>query len=209
MSGIWAEIVAVDGTAAAIIALIGGLIGLVVHSASSRHSKFVETIVTERIKWVGELRSDFADFAYSIQEVELAWDTGDAAQLTEKLSGAKEKAQIIQLKLNRRAELDQEIVRIIAHVIWATGGDKTSYSRWSSLLKIYCNDLLKEEWEKAKIESLGFFGSLPLRFRARRRKAEYQRRRASNPIPAVDLELTEQYLAARDSRRTENQDQGS
>ena len=98
-----------------LIALGGVLVTAILNWLATSRSKYVETITTERIKWVGELRSDFSEFLSDLTELRKAHKRKESKP--EISARAYKRLVLIHLKLNPRAPLDREIFSLMSDAI--------------------------------------------------------------------------------------------
>jgi hypothetical protein len=180
--------------AVALIAFGGVFTSAVLNLVSSNRSKYVDTVTNQRIKWVGELRSDFSKFIAGITQLwTLKKSEGENGQFETEYSELYERMVLISLKLNLRSPLDREISNLMRQcTIEIFGGDYKRVELANGELAKRVADLLKEEWEAAKWESSGPIRRVRIAWNRRRRWKEYQRRWLRNsaegktPLPASE-----------------------
>ena len=166
----------------AVAGFVGGLISTTLLNITSSRNKFIDIITAERIKWVVELRQDFASYlALSIRLVSTnsVNEHGEFYRIQMEMS---ERIALLDLKLNYESTLDQEIstlARKCLHVAMEeTDITKNGKNRGVRLgiahsnLRILVRILLKEEWEKAKLESAGIWARRKLQKKAATRALE-------------------------------------
>lgn len=194
----------------AVVAATAALLGAFINFLATGRSKYVETIARERIKWVGEIRSDFVCFLTDLAKVEKsAHGASKIKDYDEVIDRLRERQQLILLKLNRRSALDQEIAVLMQQCIFASvknEGDKPIDAR--VLLRTIVTDLLKEEWETAKWESSGFLQKPKIWWRRRQRQKEYKERWSKSPPRFASKEeikaLEDRFLNASKSEKSED-----
>ena len=128
---------------------------LISNYRAARRTTFINTVTAERVKWIENLRTNISEFC----GLTYTWCASN-------IEGTEEKNEIlkkidvlrhhIRLQLNPdpSATLDREIEKLIAEVPYLT------HQTQQDELKIAINNLietsqtlLKEEWEKVKLES--------------------------------------------------------
>jgi hypothetical protein len=179
--------------AAAMVAAIGATIAAFISLFSSSRSKYIDTVTTARIAWVRELRGDFAKLLGSFTKL----ITAEANGLSEDAKYALEVEVtdlviLTNMKLNRRSSLDREISKLLQAVLKSVkeGDGKEDYGRFAGRLSVVVEELLKEEWEKAKSEASGPIRQIPIWWRKiGREDARKQRRKRwqkADSAPPVD-----------------------
>ena len=143
---------------AAVLTLLGVMIKAVTDWLTSSRSKYVDVIAAERIKWVGELRSDFSKFFVGFDRVVHLFrlDQREKIKINDALEVANNHMNLVRLKLNTESDLDITIIDLMQRSAYsARSGDLEEYRSYRSLLLKFCSFLLKDEWEKAKREASG------------------------------------------------------
>ena len=130
-----------------------GLWNLINNYRNSRRTSFINTITSERIKWMGKLRkniSDFCGLTYTWCLSELA-NTPQELDYVTKIDNLH---HLIRLQLNPQGTHDCTIGKLISEIPDLT--DKSEREelkkKLNELIKI-TQLLLKEEWDKIKLES--------------------------------------------------------
>jgi len=143
---------------AAFIALIGVALKAVSDWLTTSRSKYVDIIAAERIKWVGELRNDLAEFGFHLDEVshQFRQSTLDKDAANKALEKVSQRLAVIQLKLNLEDRLDGTLYALLTRSAFtARTASLQEYADVKSLMTRFCGFLLKDEWEKAKRETAG------------------------------------------------------
>jgi hypothetical protein len=147
---------------AAVVALFGAIVSAIIALLISRRTTYLTAVTAERSKWIDKLRNNIAELAGICAYIH---SKGTATGLTaysesspeydELLMKIENLEALIQLQLNPRGRIDQNIIEIlqkIAHL--AKMHDFRMYSaHW--LLIHHAQWLLKEEWETVKYEAAG------------------------------------------------------
>jgi hypothetical protein len=182
----------------AFIALLGVVLKAVSDWFATSRSKYVDVVATERIKWVGELRKDLAEFGFNLDEVshQCRQRPLDKAAANNALEEVNKRLAIIQLKLNLDHRLDRTLYALLTRSVFvARTGMLQEYADAKSLMTQVCGFLLKDEWEKAKRETAG-----PLRWlwlvskhhrRRRKRKAFFDLEQVQTQLKQARRPLTD------------------
>jgi hypothetical protein len=153
----------------ALIALFGVLItaiaGGVVAFVTSRKALYVNAVTVERSKWIEKLRSSLADYpsiAHAVfYEGNKAIRQDGALNLSAKyfellkLRELQKMKSLLKLQLNPNGAIDRNIILIVDRVYelarTATFGPELDEAE--RLLVLHSQFLLKDEWEKVKLEA--------------------------------------------------------
>lgn len=140
-------------TAGVVVTLVLGVWNAVVNHRVNKRATFVNTVTSQRIKWIEQLRQDISAFAgltYHWSHSELEGKPGEAEVVKE----MDRLRHVIRLRLNPSGAHDQTIEALIAEI-----PHYTDPSRQNELVDALerltraTQSLLKEEWEKVKQES--------------------------------------------------------
>jgi hypothetical protein len=169
----------------AAIALAGVLGSAVISSIISRRSIYINSVTVERSKWIEKLRSNIADFCAAAASVELEYHFGKPMPRTEILKKLIENDAVrdilrldilIKLQLNPQGAVDQNLIKLLDVVPEMMFEDGTSkLSSIQGLIVLHSQWLLKQEWEKVKIESAGWYLRRQLQARAEERLKKYEK----------------------------------
>lgn len=127
---------------------------LVLNYISTRQTRFINTITSQRIQWLEQLRQDIAAFAgltytWSVSAMDGKPQGYEIVREVDKLR------YLIRLRLNPNGKNDREIERLMDEVISRT--DPSQGADLNKLLRELTHKtqlLLKVEWEKIKLESI-------------------------------------------------------
>lgn len=143
-----------------LIALIGigitfivSSIGLYVSLRNTKKTLFINSITASRIKWIDVLRmniSDFCGLTYHFALTKL--DSSEKQKVIEKIDRLR---FLIKLQLNRADEFDRKIMAKIDLIPDLTDPKEVELlgKEINELIEL-TQDLLKLEWEGAKLESM-------------------------------------------------------
>lgn len=135
------------------ITFIVSSIGLYVSLRNAKKTLFINSITSSRIKWIDIVRkniSDFCGLTYHFSLTEL--DKAEKQKVTEQIDRLR---FLIKLQLNRGDKFDRKIMAKIDLIPDLTAPDKVEQltKEINELIEL-TQDLLKLEWEGAKLESM-------------------------------------------------------
>jgi hypothetical protein len=140
--------------AGVIVTFILGVVNAISNYRISKRTTFVNTVTSQRIKWIEQLRQDigaFAGITYHWSHSEMEGKDGEV-ELLKELDRLR---HVIRLRLNPSGKNDQAIEALIAEI-----PHYTDPSRQRELVEALerltraTQALLKEEWDKVKRESV-------------------------------------------------------
>ncbi|UYG05741.1 hypothetical protein OCT51_10400 [Halomonas sp. LR3S48] len=131
-----------------------GVWNLVLNYRNTRQTRFINTVTSQRIQWLEQLRQDISSFAgltytWSASAMEGKPQEYEIVRDIDKLR------YLIRLRLNPNGEHDQKIEELMDEVIRTTDPSQSSHLR--ELLSELTREtqlMLKAEWEKVKLESV-------------------------------------------------------
>lgn len=139
--------------AGVVVTLLLGVWNAVVNHRSNRRTTFINTVTSQRIKWIEQLRQDigaFCGLAYHWSHSEMEGKQGEGDMLKE----LDRLRHVIRLRLNPLGEHDRTTEALIEEIPRYTDPrrrnelvDALERMTWTT------QALLKEEWEKVKRES--------------------------------------------------------
>jgi hypothetical protein len=133
------------------VTLVLGLWNLWVNHKINRRTTFVNTVTSQRIKWVEQLRQDigaFSGLAYH-------WSCTNIEGEEEKRKVIVELDRlryVIRLRLNPEGTQDKKIERLVESIS-RVSENQQAVTKILEELTVASQALLKEEWEKVKAES--------------------------------------------------------
>jgi|GEM_PF-976791 len=136
-----------------VLAFALGILNLLYNYRISRKTAFINTVTTERIKWIEQLRQDISTFSgltytWCFSDIEGKPEENEFLQKIDKLR------HVIRLRLNPEGEYDKKLEELIRKI-----PDLTAITKREELkqaleeLTVTTQKLLKEEWEKVKQEA--------------------------------------------------------
>ena len=137
--------------AGVIVTLILGFWNALANHRFNQRTTFVNTVTSQRIKWIEQLRQDISTFSGLVYH----WALTDLPDSTEERQIIKEIDRlnhVIRLRLNPAGIHDQKIEQLLADIPKHTD-DEIRIKELLEELTRTTQALLKDEWEKVKAES--------------------------------------------------------
>lgn len=172
----------------AFIALVGVILKALSDWLTTSRSKYVDVIAAERIKWVGELRSDVREFSVNLDELshQCRQEPINKETANEAIERASRHLNLIQLKLNLDDPLDSALFSLMSRTAYfARTKGLQEYADLKGLMILRASYLLKDEWEKAKREASGPIRWLWLSWKQSRRQRKRKKLAASEPMKSL------------------------
>ena len=139
--------------AGVIVTLMLGVWNMIANVRASRRTMFINTVTSQRVKWIEQLRQDISTFC-GLTHTWCFSALEGKPQAHEVLKEIDRLRHVIRLRLNPSGTHDQKIESLIEQV-----PKLTHETQRKELLKaledltLTTQLLLKEEWEKVKAES--------------------------------------------------------
>lgn len=141
------EIVLSAGVA---VTLVLGIANLVYNLRTSKRAAFVNTVTSERIKWISKVRENISVLCALCNQW-LLHRPQDATELLRKIEQLKSE---IRLQLNPNDPEDRDIERLLGRLpSWTQSMTPEEYWTLQNALITSTQTLLKREWDKVKDES--------------------------------------------------------
>lgn len=139
--------------AGVVVTLILGIWNAIVSHRAGKRATFINTVTSQRIKWIEQLRLDIGAFC----GLTYHWahtDVQGKAEEGEMLKEVDRLRHVIRLRLNPQGEHDKTIEALIEEIPRLTAPENQA-KLIDALERMTCTTqlLLKEEWEKVKSES--------------------------------------------------------
>lgn len=137
--------------ASGVITFILGVWNLIANHRFNRRTTFVNTVTSQRIKWIEQLRQDISAFSGLVYH----WSNTELPDKTEERQIIKEIDRlhhVIRLRLNPAGTHDQTIEKLLSEIPQHTS-DQIKIKELLEKLTCTAQALLKDEWEKVKAES--------------------------------------------------------
>jgi len=140
------------------VTLVLGIGNIIFNFITSRKRSFINTVTSERIKWIANLRKDISNFCgltlhYSLKSID---NSNKEQEVIEEIDRLRYK---IKLQLNPNEEESISIIKLIDEIPSLTDRltiDKLINDELRIKLDILTSNtqvLLKKEWDKVKAES--------------------------------------------------------
>jgi tRNA U38,U39,U40 pseudouridine synthase TruA len=140
-----------------LVTLLLGVYNTVQNYRTSRRTTFINTVTSERVKWIDKLRETVSTFCGTAHYWRFSTVRGSQEQ-KQKIEEIDKLRHLIVLQLNPKGSLDREIEGLVGEIVSMTSGhipaSDDEYRQKMDRLTHATQDLLKAEWEKAKEESL-------------------------------------------------------
>jgi hypothetical protein len=129
-------------------------IGNIVHNLKiNRRTLFINSVTTERVKWIDKLRQNISTFA-GLTHHWVASRLEDTSKSNPILRELDQLRVLIKLQLNPRSEIDRQIIRKIDEIPDLTHHpDKSKFTAAINELVSLTQILLKQEWDRVKEEA--------------------------------------------------------
>lgn len=137
--------------AGVVVTLFLGIWNLFANFRSGQRNMFVNTVTSQRIKWIEQLRQDISSFSGLIYHWAMTdlQDTKEEQQIIKEIDRLN---HVIRLRLNPAGTHDKTIERLLSEIPRHTS-DQAKIKELLEQLTVTSQALLKEEWEKVKAES--------------------------------------------------------
>ncbi len=140
-------------TAAGIaVTLLLGIWNAVGNYRTSRRTNFINTVTSQRVKWIEQLRQDISAFSGLVH----TWyfSAQGKPQEYEVVKEIDRLRHVIRLRLNPAGEHDRRIEALLEEIPKLTAAvDADKLTAALNELTVESQRLLKEEWEKVKDEA--------------------------------------------------------
>ena len=138
--------------AGVLVTLLLGLFNLYFNLRSAKRAQFINTVTSERIKWIASVRGNMAHLLALCDK----WQWHKTQQTIPELQQSIERIRSeLKLQLNPKDVEDQDIERLLSGLpSWDKAMDTSAFTTLRSALVEATQRLLKREWDKVKEESL-------------------------------------------------------
>jgi hypothetical protein len=120
---------------------------------NTRRVNFINTVTAQRVKWIEQLRQDISAYAGLTHTWWFSGLEGKPEEL-EVLKEIDRLRRVIRLRLNPAGEYDKRIEKLIEEIPSFTHVSQPDKPRKAlEELVVTTQGLLKEEWEKVKLEA--------------------------------------------------------
>ncbi len=137
--------------AGVVVTLVLGIWNALANFRSGRRTIFVNTVTSQRIKWIEQLRQDISSYSGLVYHWAMT-DLQDNKEEQQILKEVDRLNHVIRLRLNPKGTHDKAIEVLLAAIPKHTA-DQAKIKELLEQLTVTSQALLKEEWEKVKDES--------------------------------------------------------
>jgi hypothetical protein len=144
-------------TAAIVAACIAALVSLIVAAFTWRtanHTMYLNAVTAERSKWIGKLRENIAKLLGVCGAIHLALPDASSPEARALREKADRLMALIQMQLNPNNQVDANIIALLPRLVKASQNVQGDYRALEKAVIMHAQCLLKEEWEKVKLESI-------------------------------------------------------
>jgi hypothetical protein len=139
--------------AGVLVTLVLGIWNAIANFRSSRRTIFINTVTSQRVKWIEQLRQDISTFS-GLTHTWCFSALSGKPQEYEVLREIDRLRHVIRLRLNPAGTHDKKIEELIQRIPNLT--HETQQKELTKALEdltVTAQQLLKEEWEKVKLEA--------------------------------------------------------
>ena len=141
-----------------IVTAIISIVNIINNHKNSKKTSFINTVTSERVKWLDKLRANISDFC-GLTHTWTRMDKTDIPECTEILGEIDKLRYLIRLQLNPKEERGIPNADMVIETLISEIPKLTDISKRKELdiamdkLVVTSQELLKYEWEKVKLES--------------------------------------------------------
>jgi hypothetical protein len=140
-----------------LVTLSLGVYNAVQNYRTSRRTTFINTVTSERVKWIEKLRQSISTFCGLAHYWRFSAIKGSEDE-RKKIEEIDKLRHLIVLQLNPRGPVDKEIQKLVGEVVSMSSRHHAvsdeDYRKHLDRLTAKTQELLKAEWDKVKQESL-------------------------------------------------------
>jgi hypothetical protein len=138
--------------AGVLVTLVLGLVNLYFGVRSSKRASFVNTVTSERVKWIGKVRENMATLCAMCDQWMLHKTQESTPELQKQIETKKTE---VLLQLNPNDPEDKDIARLLDRLPnWNQSMTPEEYRALQVLLVRATQAMLKREWDKVKDEAV-------------------------------------------------------
>ena len=136
-----------------LVTLALGLINLYFNLRGAKRSSFINTVTSERVKWITKVRENMSTLCALCDQWMLHKTQASAPDLLKQIEAKKNE---IRLQLNPNDPEDKDIARLLDRLpSWTQSMTPEAYRELQELLVGATQVMLKREWDKVKDEAVG------------------------------------------------------
>jgi len=134
------------------VTLVLGLVNLYFNLRTAKRTAFVNTVTSERVKWIAKVRENVSTLCSPCDHWMLHRTQESTPELQRQIERVKNE---IRLQLNPNDVEDQDIERLLARLPgWTNSMAPEEYSKLQATLISATQAMLKREWHKVKDEAI-------------------------------------------------------
>lgn len=160
------------------VAVVSAIIGAITSFLVSGRSVYINSITSERSKWIDRLRNNIALYSAANSQLALRLLNSEPEHkmkmVAEKLEEINQIASTIQLQLNPWGEIDRNVLAMVEGFVVRERTPIGLIQAGDDLLIRHSQWLLKAEWEKVKYEASGPIRRIAIRAKAWGRIRRYR-----------------------------------
>ena len=138
--------------AGVVVTLVLGLVNLYFNLKAGKRTSFINTVTSERIKWIGKVRQNISSLCALCDQWMLHRKQESTPELQRQIEQLKTE---VRLQLNPDDANDREIERLLGRLpSWSQAMTPEEYWKLQGLLVTATQIMLKREWDKVKEESI-------------------------------------------------------
>ena len=135
-----------------LVTLVLGIVNLYFTLRSAKRTAFINTVTSERIKWIAKVRDNVATLCSLCDQWMLHRTQENTPDLQRQIERVKNE---LRLQLNPKDAEDKEIERLLQRLpTWTNSMTTQDYSKLESSLVAATQAMLKREWDKVKDEAV-------------------------------------------------------
>jgi hypothetical protein len=138
--------------AGVVVTLALGLVNLYFNLQAAKRTAFVNTVTSERVKWLAKVRENMSALCSLCDQWMLHRTQNNTPELQRQIERVKNE---VRLQLNPNDPEDQAIERLLARLpSWTNALTPEEYSKLQITLVSATQAMLKREWDKVKDEAV-------------------------------------------------------
>lgn len=138
--------------AGVVVTLVLGLVNLYFNLRTAKRTAFVNTVTSERVKWIAKVRDNVSTLCSLCDQWMLHRNQDSTPELQRKIEHVKNE---IRLQLNPNDAEDRDIERLLARLpSWTNSMTPEDYWKLQATLVTATQAMLKREWDKVKDEAV-------------------------------------------------------
>lgn len=130
-----------------------GLANVVFNYKNSSRTQYINTITSERIKWINSIRENVSEFCGKARFLAY-WGDESPDEKKDRIKELNYLFNLIRLQLNPKGEADQKIFNVLKAITGvASPNSVEAYCKKEEELVTLVQEYLKTEWDRVKKEA--------------------------------------------------------